>query len=310
MFILSLTLTALTGFGGDGSRGGGAGRTPETVGTKTATANSKMAGTPQTDISFLMQNGFGGGSSRGSGAGRDAKTTTVQAQNLQDQQATNVQENNTQNSAKWSPYAEWASQYLPSEYIDLAYKLFSSTQRTPQTPNLQDSMLRNGQGAQIVNEQTGIQNPESATIPTEKTIDSTELVQNGKDGAIISEDKTGNWSMETSKFKAGSLSNFETRKWYLEQEAKIPELINNNASLEEQAKQAFNLRNQFRTEARYLMSDRKLADALNITDPNRTWEEMVKIQIDKGFKGDDIYRKIIESSQRSRTSINQILGLG
>ena len=46
-----------------------------------------------------------------------------------------------------------------------------------------------------------------------------------------------------------SLSNVEARKWYLEQEAKIPNMIDKSLSLEEQAKQAFNLRNKFRTQA-------------------------------------------------------------
>lgn len=52
------------------------------------------------------------------------------------------------------------------------------------------------------------------------------------------------------------------------------------------------------------MSDRQLAESLYATDPNHTWE-----QIDKGLSGDDIYKATIESSQCSRTSINQLLGL-
>jgi hypothetical protein len=57
------------------------------------------------------------------------------------------------------------------------------------------------------------------------------------------------------------------------------------------------------------MSDRNLADSLNITDSNRTWQEIVQRQVEKGFSGDAIYREIIKSSQRSRPSINQELGL-
>ena len=70
--------------------------------------------------------------------------------------------------------------------------------------------------------------------------------------------------------KAGTLSNVEARKWYLEQEAKIAGQIDKSLSLEQQAKQAFELRNQYRTEARELMADRKLAEQLNVSDPNRT----------------------------------------
>ncbi len=106
-----------------------------------------------------------------------------------------------------------------------------------------------------------------------------------------------------------SLSNVEARKWYLEQEAKIPDMIDKSLPLEEQAKQAFNLRNQFRTLARELMADRATAESLYKTDPNLTWEEIVRKQREKGLKGDDIYKAIIESSQRSRKSVNKSLGL-
>lgn len=72
--------------------------------------------------------------------------------------------------------------------------------------------------------------------------------------------------------KAGSLSNADARTWYLQQESKIPSMINKNLSLEQQARQAVYLRNQFRTQARDLMAARELAASLNKTDPNLTWE--------------------------------------
>ena len=112
-----------------------------------------------------------------------------------------------------------------------------------------------------------------------------------------------------SKTGKHSLSNFEVQKWYLEHEAMIPDLLDKNLSIEEQAKQAFHLRNQFRSEARELMADRNLAEQLYLTDKYLTWEEIVQKQIDKGLSGDAIYREIIRSSQRSRKSVNQILGL-
>ncbi len=107
----------------------------------------------------------------------------------------------------------------------------------------------------------------------------------------------------------GTLSNVDARKWYLEKEAKIPDLIDDSLPLEQQARQAFELRNQFRKQARELMSDRQLAESLCATDPNLTWEQIIQKQIDKGLSRDDIYKAIIESSQCSRTSVNQSLGL-
>lgn len=116
-------------------------------------------------------------------------------------------------------------------------------------------------------------------------------------------------SVNEGSLESGTLSNVDARRWYLEQESKIPDLIDKNLSLEEQARQAFDLRNQFRTQARELMSDRALAESLYITDPNLTWEQIVEKQIKKGMVGDDVYRAIIESSQRSRASVNQSLGV-
>ena len=121
-----------------------------------------------------------------------------------------------------------------------------------------------------------------------------------------STEASSNKFVETQKY---SLSNVEARKWYLEQETKIPGMIDSSLSLEEQAKQAFNLRNKFRTEARELMADRATAESLYKTDPNWSWEKIVQKQVEKGLSGDDIYKEIIASSQRSRDAINKSLGV-
>ena len=60
----------------------------------------------------------------------------------------------------------------------------------------------------------------------------------------------------------GTLSNIDARKWYLEQEAKIPNLIDDSIPLEQQVRHAFELRNQYRRQARELMSDQQLAEFL------------------------------------------------
>lgn len=106
-----------------------------------------------------------------------------------------------------------------------------------------------------------------------------------------------------------SLSNTDARKWYLEKEATIPSLLDKTKTLKEQAYEAFKLRNKFRKEARELMSDTELANKLNIEEKNITWEELIKKIEARGFKGDNVYLEIIESSQRSRTSVNKKLGL-
>lgn len=71
-----------------------------------------------------------------------------------------------------------------------------------------------------------------------------------------------------------TLTDRKARAWYLSKEAEIPSRIDAGLSLEDQAKQAFAMRNYLRSTARELMSNRDLADYLNKSDPNRTWSEI------------------------------------
>jgi filamentous hemagglutinin len=105
------------------------------------------------------------------------------------------------------------------------------------------------------------------------------------------------------------MSNVEAREWYLKEDSKIIDDLDKSQPLETQAKQAFEQRNANRTQARELMSDRITADRLNREEPNRTWEEMVKSRENSGLSGDDVYKSIINSSQKTRTSVNKQLGL-
>ena len=108
----------------------------------------------------------------------------------------------------------------------------------------------------------------------------------------------------------GSLSDYETRKWYLEQEAKFDKMLDTSKPIEQQAQQAYELRNQVRTTARDSMSDRVAAESLNRTDPHRTWDELiVYYSQEKGYAGDDLYREIIAASQRSRSNVDALHGL-
>jgi hypothetical protein len=113
----------------------------------------------------------------------------------------------------------------------------------------------------------------------------------------------------TWKPKAGSLSDKEAREWYLKQEAEIPSKIDRTKPLEEQAKQASELRNEARTGAREAMSDREKADKLTREEPNMTWEQVQKKYADRGLKGDDLWNAIINGAQKSRASVNASLGV-
>jgi hypothetical protein len=86
--------------------------------------------------------------------------------------------------------------------------------------------------------------------------------------------------------------------------------INIAQPIREQALEAFQLRNQVRTDARELMSNRELAAQLDITDPNLTLQQIVqrKYQV-KGLVGDDLWSDILKSSTMSRPSVDKSLGL-
>ncbi len=81
---------------------------------------------------------------------------------------------------------------------------------------------------------------------------------------------------------------------------KIKDLIDKRLPLREQARQAYFLRNKFRTKSRELMKNKRMANSLNKIDPNLRWEALVEKKRKSGLTGDALWRAIIESSMRSR----------
>ena len=108
---------------------------------------------------------------------------------------------------------------------------------------------------------------------------------------------------------AGKLSNFEARTWYLAQEARIPGWLDKSRTLEQQAHQAFYLRNYIRTEARSMMKDVTEKEYLDLTSPNQTWEEITDLYKSRGYEGDKLWDEIIQASQRNRQSANEASGV-
>jgi hypothetical protein len=108
----------------------------------------------------------------------------------------------------------------------------------------------------------------------------------------------------------GTLDIVEARNWYHKQLDGIPSKINSNLPLKERAIKAFELRNKAKIEARSLMKNRKAAKELDITDPIPTLKDIVrKAYKEKGLAGDDLWEYILESSKRSRKSVDEALGL-
>ena len=117
------------------------------------------------------------------------------------------------------------------------------------------------------------------------------------------------WLQAGGGNKAQSLSNEHARQWYRNELARIQSRIDTTKPLAQQARQAHELRNQARTQARNLMSDARLAEHLNRTQPNLTWEQIVQKYSAQGLSGDNLYRAIIDAATRSNPIVNEILNL-
>lgn len=108
----------------------------------------------------------------------------------------------------------------------------------------------------------------------------------------------------------GKLSDVEARKWYIEQNNKIPTLIDRTKTLEEQARQACDIRNNNRIIARDLMKDQNKRKALDISDPTIPFEELVQKKMSaKGISYEEAIADIAQTATKTRRSVNKALGL-
>ena len=107
-----------------------------------------------------------------------------------------------------------------------------------------------------------------------------------------------------------TLPNYYVRAWYLAHDKKIPDLIDRSKSIEEQARQACELRNTFRTQARDLMADQAVRRELDKTDPNKTFEELLKSKMErKNMTREEAVADILSTATKTRKSVNQKYGL-
>lgn len=114
----------------------------------------------------------------------------------------------------------------------------------------------------------------------------------------------------TEGIPAGTLDDVSVRKWYHQQLDAIPGKIDRTQPLRNQARQAFELRNQARVDARALMADRAKALGYDVTDPIRTLQEQIRYAVEvRGKQGSEIWEYILESSTRSRPSVDAAAGL-
>ena len=108
----------------------------------------------------------------------------------------------------------------------------------------------------------------------------------------------------------GKLSDRAVRKWYLAQDSKILDELDKTQSIEAQARMACELRNRNRTQARDLMHDQEKRRQLDITDPNRSFEELIESKMRrKGLTREEAIADILNTATKTRKSVNKALGL-
>lgn len=108
----------------------------------------------------------------------------------------------------------------------------------------------------------------------------------------------------------GTLSNRDVRKWYIAHDNKICDLVDKTKPIEEQARQACELRNIFRTQARDFMLDQEKRNALDISEPNKSFEELINDKIQrKNLSYSEAINDVLKTASKTRKSINKKLGL-
>lgn len=106
------------------------------------------------------------------------------------------------------------------------------------------------------------------------------------------------------------MSDVDVRKWYIAHNKMIPDLIDTSKSIEEQAKQACDLRNNHKFQARELMKDQNKRKQLDIDDPIISFDELVKHKMqDKNMSYDEAVQDIVKTATKTRKSVNDSLGV-
>lgn len=108
-----------------------------------------------------------------------------------------------------------------------------------------------------------------------------------------------------------TLSNFEVRNWYHSHMENIPNLIDTTKTIEEQAKQAFDIRNTVKFQAREMMKDVKSRAKLDIKEPIKSdFEEFILSKMKrKGLTREEALKNIVKTSKKSNVKYDRKLGL-
>lgn len=108
----------------------------------------------------------------------------------------------------------------------------------------------------------------------------------------------------------GKCSDLLARKWYKWHDENIPNLIDGIKNIEEQARQACELRNNYRTQTRDLMKDQEKRRDLDKNYPNLSFEELLyKKMKDKSLTKDEAIFDILKTATKTNKQVNKKFGL-
>lgn len=103
------------------------------------------------------------------------------------------------------------------------------------------------------------------------------------------------------------LDNKTVRSVYKSCVNSIKNSIDKNLPLEQQARQAFDLRNTYRSRARDLMEDTKIRKQLDVKRPNKTFDELLKDKMKrKKLTREEALRDIIETSSKTNKGVDDL----
>ena len=100
------------------------------------------------------------------------------------------------------------------------------------------------------------------------------------------------------------------REWYVANVSNIPGKIDKSKTLREQARQAFELRNKYKHEARVAMSDEKRARELERVFPAPSFDGLVEDKIKrKGLTEEQAIEDILKTAAKTNKDVNKEFGL-
>ena len=107
-----------------------------------------------------------------------------------------------------------------------------------------------------------------------------------------------------------TLDNKSVREWYKNAVSRIKDNISTSIPMIEQAKRAFNARNEIRIIAREMMADEAQKQKLYRERPNMTFDELVESKMKrKGMTMDEAIEDIYKTATKTNANVNKELGL-